>query len=572
MRFRISTFIIGYILGVAATGNAVTLSEIMFDPDGNEATDEFIELYIDDRTAVDLRGWTITDGEGIDTLIGLEQGTFAMSGQYVLILDPDYFDDGSTTYDGRVPEYALVITINNEYFGSRGLSNSNAETWTVRDQSGNAVSSYRYTTGNRAGHSDEKILPDGGDDGANWADALVQHGTPGSRNSVTPPDRDLGITGFRAQPAVPQIGDSFAVQITVANTGRFPLAGGLQLFELISEHPDSTMQVEEWTISTLGYRDSARFEMRLIMRNGAGHIYRAQLTGVDDDSTNNSRLLMVGGSGIGGTVQFNEIMYMSEPQMPEWIEILNRAAGAQSLQDWRLTDGTGIADTTRGFRLPPIILQPGEYAILAADSAIYFMGLPAGVQVAVWNSAPVTLNNNGDSLLLYDAAGLVMDRLDYRPSWGGNVAGTSLERISPHTATNEPLNWASSLDSTGSTPGRMNSRALPADAHVISLLELAPNPFSPDGDGLDDILAIRFRLEHADSRIDVKIYDVRGRLVRQLAKNAPAAYTGELLWDGRADSGRHLPTGLYVIYLEALGKGGTRMQSARRVVALARRA
>ncbi len=42
-------------------------------------------------------------------------------------------------------------------------------------------------------------------------------------------------------------------------------------------------------------------------------------------------------------------------------------------------------------------------------------------------------------------------------------------------------------------------------------------------------------------------------------------------WDGTDNTGRALPTGMYIIYLEALGKGGTRMQTAKRVVALARR-
>ena len=85
------------------------------------------------------------------------------------------------------------------------------------------------------------------------------------------------------------------------------------------------------------------------------------------------------------------------------------------------------------------------------------------------------------------------------------------------------------------------------------------------------MLAIRYRLEQADSRLDLKVYDVRGREVRRLASSEAAGYTGEKLWDGTDGTGRALPTGMYIIYLEALGKGGTRMQTAKRVVALARR-
>lgn len=551
---------------------AVTLSEIMFDPTGNEGTDEFIELFIDGLTAVNLQGWTISDGESVDSLLPLNQGTIALSGQYVLIMDPDYFEDGSTTYDGRVPESALVLVINDPNFGSRGLSNSNAESWTLYDRSGNPVSSYRYSTGNRAGYSDEKILPDGGDHASNWADAAVLHGTPGARNSVTPPDRDLAIIALRAEPAVPAIGDSFSLNIEVVNNGRMPRAGGLQLFELPDpEFTDSLILLREWQLELLHYGDSAAFDARRIMRTSAGHVFRAQLTETDDDTANNSRVLIVGGSGIVRTIQFNEIMYMPEPQLPEWIEIVNRSSSPQNLQGWSLADGTGLLDSTRRFMLPPFAISPNNYVLLAADSAIYFMGLPPDAAVAVWNSAAITLNNNGDSLVLFDAAGQLIDRMDYRPSWGGAAAGTSLERIASAIATNDPLNWASSLDSSGSTPGRLNSRALPASGVSAGLLELHPNPFSPDGDGHEDLLAIRCRFDHADSRLDLKIYDIRGRLVRRLANNEPAGYSSEYLWDGRGDDRRELPTGLYIVYLEALGKGGTRIQSAHRAVALARR-
>ena len=111
---------------------------------------------------------------------------------------------------------------------------------------------------------------------------------------------------------------------------------------------------------------------------------------------------------------------------------------------------------------------------------------------------------------------------------------------------------------------------MPASPYEQSLMVLEPNPFSPDGDGRDDLLAIRYHLDEADSRLDIKVFDVRGRQVRFLCNNIPAGYYGEVLWDGKSDSGRDLPTGMYIVYLEASGKGGNRIQSGRRIVALAR--
>jgi len=270
-----------------------------------------------------------------------------------------------------------------------------------------------------------------------------------------------------------------------------------------------------------------------------------------------------------GGIVINEMMYMPDAGMSEWIELSNSSPSPQSLMGWHLGDGTGISDSTRRFLLPNLTLAPDSFLILAADSSVFFERLPSSAQVVVTNSNTVTLNNNGDSLLIWDSTNTVIDRVDYRPSWGGEI-GVSLERVSAAAASNDPLNWASSLDGTGGTPGRANSRSLPASGPSQDILSLEPNPFSPDGDGHDDQLVIRYRLEHADSRLDLKIYDVRGREVLRLASNAPAGYSGEFLWDGTDGRGRQVPTGMYIIYLEALGRGGTRIQAARRVVALAR--
>jgi len=278
----------------------------------------------------------------------------------------------------------------------------------------------------------------------------------------------------------------------------------------------------------------------------------------------------VSGGGTAGTIVINEIMFSPEPQRSEWVELANPGAEPLNLQGWRFCDGTGIADTARRITLPDITIGAESFAVLASDSSIFFESIPSSIPLVVWNTNHVTLNNAGDSLILFGADGQMIDRVDYRPSWSNGVSGTSIERISVTAASNDPLNWASSLDSSGSTPGRVNSRTKSASTEGAQLLTLQPNPFSPDGDGRNDVLSVRYNLEQGDSRLDLKVYDVRGRLIRWLANNEPAGYSGEKLWDGRDDHGRAMPTGLYIIYLEALGKGGTRIQTARRAVALAR--
>ena len=128
--------------GLCSTSYAVVLSEIMFNPEGEESSDEFIELYNESSLPVNMSGWMVSDGEGTDTLVGSGMGLTVGPRQFVLIIDPDYIEDGSTTYDGLVPETALVVTISSFTFGSRGLSNSSAETVTIMQANENVVAEF----------------------------------------------------------------------------------------------------------------------------------------------------------------------------------------------------------------------------------------------------------------------------------------------------------------------------------------------------------------------------------------------------------------------------------------------
>ena len=84
-----------------------------------------------------------------------------------------------------------------------------------------------------------------------------------------------------------------------------------------------------------------------------------------------------------------------------------------------------------------------------------------------------------------------------------------------------------------------------------------PNPFNPT-------TKIVFSLTE-DERVNLRIYDVSGRLVRVLHDTAQkAAGSHEATWDGRDDRGRSLPSGTYLYRLEVGGFSDTkRMELVR---------
>ncbi len=80
----------------------------------------------------------------------------------------------------------------------------------------------------------------------------------------------------------------------------------------------------------------------------------------------------------------------------------------------------------------------------------------------------------------------------------------------------------------------------------FALAQNAPNPFNPS-------TTISYRVPDgtADGRVEIKVYNIRGALVRTLADrtHAPGIYAVE--WNGRDEGGRELPSGVYFYRLKA---------------------
>jgi hypothetical protein len=144
-----------------------------------------------------------------------------------------------------------------------------------------------------------------------------------------------------------------------------------------------------------------------------------------------------------------------------------------------------------------------------------------------------------------------------------------LERINPHLASADSNNWSSCVDQSGSTPGQRNSiftEFVPQQA----TLTVSPPTFSPDGDGGDDFVIIQIRVPATTATVHLKIFDVRGRLVRHLLNNAAIGAMYDVAWNGQDDDSRPVPMGIYIIYMQAIHATRGVLVSARTTLVLAR--
>jgi len=100
-------------------------------------------------------------------------------------------------------------------------------------------------------------------------------------------------------------------------------------------------------------------------------------------------------------------------------------------------------------------------------------------------------------------------------------------------------------------PGRPLTRAegvVVLYRSCLCLVKATPNPFSPDGDGADDVTVfVLGSLRNRNARDwDLRVLDSRGHTLRRLApRGAAGPPPAEVAWDGTDDDGRVLTPGVY---------------------------
>ena len=98
-----------------------------------------------------------------------------------------------------------------------------------------------------------------------------------------------------------------------------------------------------------------------------------------------------------------------------------------------------------------------------------------------------------------------------------------------------------------------NSLAVVADISaqsedLISNFNVEPNPFTPNGDGINDEMTVIFDVQRllVPKAVNLEIYDLNGRRVRRTERQlSSGGYSQQ--WDGRNDAGQRVAPGLYIL-------------------------
>lgn len=551
--------------GVRAQGVArhgVLITEIMADPTpaAGLPNAEYVEVCNRGRDTLSLRGWTLSDSRGTATITAAvtlppDSCLLLCASASAALLQPL----------GRTAGLPGFPSLDNE-----------GELLVLRAADGRVVHSLEYDLSwfrnpakAEGGWSLELIDPGTPCTGAaNWkASEDARGGTPGHPNSVT---------GTTIDDLPPRFLRAYA-------------ADSLTLLAVFDEPLDSLWNVQAGRFALQDNEIMAaavrppRFrevELKLQQPLPPDRVYELQAGGVADCQDNRMRTESV---PVGRPVRpayrdlvVNELLFDPPPAGADYVELYNRSRHLLDLSGLFLATRNAAGGLTGGGRVTdqPFLLPPGCYALLTADGpALQRSYLVSDERAVCITPALPTLPDERGHLVLLGGNDQVIDEVAYEADWHFPLlrerAGVSLERVDPEGISQQADNWHSAASTAGwGTPGYRNSQHR-GRMEGKAMVEVVPSAFSPDNDGRDDQVLVRYRLEGGGYVANSTVFDAGGRPVRRLVRNGILGRAGHWRWDGLNDAGQPLPAGPYIVFTELFNRLG-RTQRFRQAVVLKR--
>ncbi|MEZ4695919.1 MAG: lamin tail domain-containing protein [Rhodothermales bacterium] len=560
---------------IAVTGDVpgvgdIVVNEIAYDPD--ETDGEYIELLNLSSKTFLLTEFEFSDNRLVRSPL-VTESVLMEPGQYVVVVR------NAALFTSQFPNVAFY----------------EAPAWPALNNSGDAVVLFRgnvtidsvsfVPSWGGSGPSLERRDPAGPSNSAtNWGTSTATAGgTPNARNSIYEPDLSPPELTFAEQVSGTIVRTYFSEPLDAATVT--PPA-----FKLNGVSPQSVTLVMANNVVDLSF-DSP-------LSGGT-----VEASGISDITGNvlDAASVVVARRAEPGDIVINEILFDPRDDdgdglqnQTEFIELYNVSADLLSLAGiyWTdIADERNEADTMR-IASTAVGIQPGGYAVVfaqsesinledvysASDLVLAFPNDYAADQTALlpFFASSLGLLNSGDLVRLHRSDDAVLDEVQYDPDWHHpnlrETKGTSIERIDPIARSNTSDNWTSSVAVAGATPGLRNSVFLESESSVDEdeSVVIEPSTFSPDADGVDDFAAIRYRLASEEALVRVRIFDSRGRKVRELERGLLSTRNGTVIWDGRDDEGLELPVGIYVILLQAIDSDRGTSEAYKAAVVLAR--
>jgi hypothetical protein len=249
----------------------------------------------------------------------------------------------------------------------------------------------------------------------------------------------------------------------------------------------------------------------------------------------------------------NEILFDPPAGGSDYVEIYNRSTEPINVAQLMLANRTvnGLLSAARPIITSPFPLLPNQYLLLTEDSSWIHRYYSPG-QILILETALPSFPDDEGTVVILNTQGSVVDELHYTPGWHHQLMttpqGVSLERINPMGITQQQQNWHSAASTTRfGTPGYRNAQSVPYTQASEEILTASSLVISPDLDGFQDILRLKYVLDQPGYLANIDIYTSWGALVQTIANNQLCGLQGEFAWDGFSMQKHPLKRGTYIV-------------------------
>ena len=519
----------------------ILINEFMSAPNNDQS--EFVELFAFQN--LDMIEWSISDNH----LDPVYLNTISVSsGDFIVVLSDSNMMD---LLDGDAHLFFP--------FNFPSLNNSGDGIY-LFDHTASVIDSLNYDaewplTGER---STEKIRQSyTSNESSNWllADENISM-TPGNKNSVMILDVDgMIIADSITYSPIPPFPDSVVtILIPILNVG-------VESFEGTFSIEMNDDEIGDGTIPIISMGDTIIIESKIVSPISGLHSISIILDIVDDGNyENNIATFLLPVRYLFGSVLVNEFFPLPDSTESEFVEMIPQKN--VNINNWTIRDLGG----TKGV-LPNLDLSAFTYCLITDDSSFLDIIPDTSILILPGNGLP-GLNNSSETIYILDHTESVIDSVHYNENWS-LMDSRSIEKYRITDTSNEPNNWGISVGEAGKTPGFQNSLFF-SDLPSKGSVAISPDPFSPNGDGIDDELTITYSLPYLGAAIRWEIIDMAGRVIAKPYYNYQVGQNGKLTWNGKRDNGKSARIGIYVMKISFQDVASTQSWETVKTVVLAK--
>ncbi|WP_238808426.1 lamin tail domain-containing protein [Emticicia aquatica] len=535
--------------------NDLIISEIMADPTPSKGLPEkeFIELYNRSDKPIELNKFRLT----YNTTTVTFPSFLLKSKNYVLV--------SSKANEKDFQIYGDVIGLN-----SFSLLNTGT-TLVLKNPQNKTIFSVTYSDkwyekGKNQGFSLEMIDTDFPcvEEG-NWISSSADlQGSPAKENA--------------AKMSKPDLSPPILTRLEFSGTTNVKLIFSEKLDSLSALSVNAYSFDKSLTIKQISVESPQNKNVNLTLNTSLAEntIYKLSVKNIADCSGN---VLLLSEASLGnikpadsGNVVLNEVLFNPKMNGEDFVEIYNRSDKIISLKNWSLAnvDENGKIANFKTIATTDFILLPKQFLVITRNVKVvqnqYFKAVKTNfLEISSLPSFP----DEAGSVVLMNESQKIFDRFDYSDKMHhpliDDKSGVSLEKVNYNFASNIVSNWQSAASSEGfGTPGYANSQGIVDIQETVFKVE--PAVFTPDGDGQNEVTNLTFKLYPNAFIANVQVFDIDGRLVKQIAQNQLLGVNTSIEWDGKNSQNQVVPAGYYIFLAELFNPNGEKKEFRGKVV------